>query len=365
MVDVVHRTRAEERSLAKTVGIVRAGVRDLFPGYPALVMATGIVSIAAYLLGWRLVGLALFFGNMAFYAVLALLILWRLFAFRSRLIADLTSHARGAGFLTIVAATSILGSQFVLLRNDLAAGSLFWLLAFILWLLLIYSFFMAVIVHLPKPDLERGLNGGWLVVVVSTQSLAVLGALAASYDRLPAHLILFLALAMYLLGSALYLLVISLVFYRLTFITLTPREFAPDYWINMGAIAITTLAGATLIQHTLGWTFLVGMLPFLTGFTLFFWVAATWWIPLLIILEFWRHDIRHYPIRYDPRYWDIVFPLGMYTTCTLELGRALALPFLQIIPQYLIYVALLSWVLIFVWMMRHLWQMLTTPTQSA
>jgi tellurite resistance protein TehA-like permease len=338
----------------KIMEIVRAGVRDLFPGYPALVMATGIVSIAAYLLGWHPIGLALFYANLVFYALLAVLILWRLFAFPSRLIGDLTAHARGAGFLTIVAGTSILGSQFVLLRGDLAAGSYLWLLGAILWLLLIYAFFMAVITKSPKPDLEHDLNGGWLVIVVSTQSLAILGSLAASYGVLPSHLILFLALAMYLLGSALYLLIISLVFYRLIFVTLTPQEFAPDYWINMGAIAITTLAGATLMQHTLGWGFMAGMLPFMRGFTLFFWVLATWWIPLLTILEIWRHDWRHYPIRYEPRYWDIVFPLGMYTTCTLQLAQALDLPSLAIIPSYFIYVALLSWVLVFIGMFWHL-----------
>ena len=34
-------------------GRLAAAVADLFPGYFALVMATGIVSIAAHLLGWH------------------------------------------------------------------------------------------------------------------------------------------------------------------------------------------------------------------------------------------------------------------------------------------------------------------------
>ena len=56
----------------------------------------------------------------------------------------------------------------------------------------------------------------------------------------------------------------------------------------MGAVAITTLAGARLIIAAPTWSLLDEILPFLKGFTLFFWAAATWWIPLLFILGIWR-----------------------------------------------------------------------------
>jgi tellurite resistance protein TehA-like permease len=347
----------------KAVDVIAAGVRNLFPGYFAVAMATGIDSVAAFLLGWRSIGLALFYANVAAYCVLCLLTLGRLFGYFPRFIADVTSHARGPGFQTTVAATSILGSQLIFLEDDLPAGFFLWLVALAMWLLLVYTFFTAVIICARKPDLERGLHGGWLVVVVATQSIAVLGTLVASNSVLPDNTVLFIALAMYLLGCALYLLIISLIFYRLIFITLTPQEFAPDYWVNMGAVAITTLSGAALILRAPAWAFLDSILPFLKGFTLFFWVVATWWLPLLVILEFWRHGSRHFPIRYDPRYWDIVFPLGMYTACTLELGRVLALPFLEMIPQYVILIALASWVLVFLWMVSHLWRGLAAPAK--
>ncbi len=345
----------------KLVRVVAAGVRELFPGYFAVAMATGINSIAAHLLGWHGIGMALFYVNLLVYSVLWLLTLGRLCAYLPRLVADLTSHARGPGFLTIVAATAVLGSQFVILRNDLAAGVFFWLLALLTWLLLIYAFSAAVMVKTPKPDLKNGWNGSWLVLVVATQSLAILGALISPSGASMKSLILFVALAMYLLGCALYLLLTVLIFYRLAFITLTPQELAPDYWINMGAGAIITLAGATLILHTPDWPFLGGILPFLKGFTLIFWVVATWWIPLLVILGFWRHDLQRYPIRYGPRYWDIVFPLGMYTTATFQLSKALGLPFLDAIARYFVYIALASWVLVFLGMARRLWPRFAVP----
>ena len=88
-------------------------------------------------------------------------------------------------------------------------------------------------------------------------------------------------LCMFLLGCMLYLPLITLIFYRFTFVNVTTASLTPPYWINMGAVAITTLAGARLIIAAPGWPLLNEVVPFLKGFTLFFWAAGTWWIPLL------------------------------------------------------------------------------------
>ena len=45
----------------------------------------------------------------------------------------------------------------------------------------------------------------------------------------------------------LYIVVIGLMFYRWTFFALDPDQATPPYWINMGALAITTLAGSNLL----------------------------------------------------------------------------------------------------------------------
>ena len=66
--------------------------------------------------------------------------------------------------------------------------------------------------------------------------------------------------------------------------------------------------------------FLETLLPFLKGFTIFFWATGTWWIPMLVILVVWRH--LYIPLKYDPLYWGTVFPLGMYAVCTFEMVRA-------------------------------------------
>src|SRR5262249_58541515 len=96
-------------------------------------------------------------------------------------------------------------------------------------------------------SLEAGINGAWLIATVATQSISVLGCFVADRFGPGREIVLFVSLAMYLLGAMLYLSIITLIFYRFTFVHLTGEELSPPYSISIGAVAITTLAGSVLI----------------------------------------------------------------------------------------------------------------------
>lgn len=223
-------------TLCKTVkersteaGRIGQAAANLFPGYFALVMATGIISIATHLLAMGSLAWVLLVINLIAYLVLWLLLLIRLIRFFPRVKADVTDHARGPGFFTVVAGTCVLGSQLVIVASQYPAAGILWLVGLLLWGLIMYSFFASVTVRENKPPLESGLSGAWLLAVVATQSISVLGTLLVNRFGAYREPLLFFTLCMFLVGCMLYLLLITLIFYRFTFVSLTSATLTPPY----------------------------------------------------------------------------------------------------------------------------------------
>jgi len=332
----------------------RSRMHALDPGCFALVMATGIVSIDTNQNGMSEVARALFALNVGAYAGLVLLTALRLARARHELLADFVNPARGAGFLTFVAGSCVLACQCLLVVRLPAWAIVLTLVGAVSWIGLLYLLLLIVITGQRKPGFRRSINGSWLLAVVSTQALAVaLTLLVADRDVGIAADWLFVALCLYLIGAALYLILITLIFYRLLFLPLPASGFTPPYWINMGALAITTLAGSLIVLHAPAHGSLVALMPFVNGFTLFYWATATWWIPLLAVLQIWHHGLRHVRLRYGIDDWDIVFPLGMYTVGTRALAWALDLEFLRVVSDIGVYVSLLAWLFVAVGALRY------------
>ena len=183
-----------------------SAIATLFPGYFALVMATGIIAIGAYQQNLHLVANVLFAIALVGFVVLAVLTVARLIRYPRLLIRDLTQHSTGFSFLTTVAALNVLGSG-------------------------------AAIMH------------GW--------------------------------------------------------------------W---------TLA----------------------------WATATFWFPVMIAIGVWRHVIKRVPLRYNPAYWALVFPIGMYGVATYRMIAVTGYDDLDAWPKLALAMALVAWVAAFAGLLADL-----------
>ena len=309
-------------------------------------MATSIVSIACRLEHLGRAAEVLTGLNAAMFVWLAAITIARLALFPREVRGDIMNHARAPGFLTIAAGSALLGCEFILIFDWFAAAFLLWIAGIAAWIFLTYTIFATFTVQKTKPALDQGINGGWLLAVVSTQAIAQLALLLIPAAPGRADALLFLGLALWLWGGMLYIWMISLIFYRYTFFTFAPSDLMPPYWINMGAMAISTLAGALLSERISG-SALEELRPFVEGLTIFFWATATWWIPMLVILGFWRHIVKRFPLSYDPLYWGAVFPLGVYSVATYRLADVWHFAFLFWISSAFAYIALAAWLVTF------------------
>jgi tellurite resistance protein TehA-like permease len=340
---------ASDRPAPPLVPRAAYSIAELPPNLLAIVMATGIVSIATNGESWRPLALALFWLNVGLYFLLGWLVALRCVRFPERVLADYASHAKAPGYFTLVAGSCTLGKQCILVAGWPPGAIALWLLAFALWCLFTYTLLPVLMSVEHKPRIEQTISGTWLLIVVGTQSVSILAALAAPSLASSLHApALFLALGFWLVGSMLYIWLISLIFYRLMFLPLSPAELTPPFWVNMGAMAISTLGGLWLIHSAGRLPLLAELLPFLKGMTLLFWSTAAWWIPLLLALGVWRHVRRRVPLTYDHGYWAAVFPLGMFAVATQRLSNELQLPFLRPVGTAFAVLSLAAWGVTFV-----------------
>jgi tellurite resistance protein TehA-like permease len=337
------------RKLATSAGA--RWLEQFSPGYFALVMSTGIVAVAARMSGYPRLSWLLFVIASLAYPVLWIVLCARMLRYPRAVLADFASHERGPTFLTIVAASAVLGSEFAAFGVlTVLLPVLFWM-SVALWCVLLYGFLATVTLGNAKPGLDRGLNGAWLLVVVATESLSVLSSLLALRGGASPPLI-FASLAFYLLGVVLYVLLLALILLRWVFHPMRAVEMDASWWINMGAGAIATLAGAQLLTVPEATDSLAPLLILVAPFTVLLWATSTFWIPLLVIVFAWK--VTHGAARgYDVRLWSGVFPLGMYAVATDSYAAAARLPFLAPVSRVSFWIALLAWTLTFVGMWVH------------
>lgn len=329
-------------------------IRSLAPGYFALVMASGIVSIGMYSAQKYLVSTTLLTVAGTAYLVLITLTALRILRHRDAIARDFADPARAFGNFTFVAATCVLGSRLAVERHHGFALALL-LVASLAWLILGYVIpWTAVLGRTTRPVLQTA-NGTWFIWVVASQSIAVLAATLevelAGYHRELAMLAVF----SWSVGVFLYAAAGVFVGARMLLYELKPEDLTPPYWVAMGATAITVVGGARIVGMADA-PMVDATRGLIAGVSVFFWAFGTWLILPLIAAGFWRHILHHVPLRYEAALWSVVFPLGMYGVGSRFLGEADHLPIVRAVGVVEIWFALAAWLTVFVAMLYHLYR---------
>jgi tellurite resistance protein TehA-like permease len=337
-------------------------IRQLYPGYFALVMATGIIDNAATALTFVLVADVLMVINRAAFAWLLLSLLLRACRYPRDLWADLLDPRLVFSFFTLVAAAGVLGVQ-LLLRGQVTVAIVFWLCACLVWLLLIYLSF-GVLTILSTGDGVDIIHGGWLIAIVGTESLALLGTLLAPHLGDMTRAVYVITHMLWGIGVVHYAIFITLFSYRLFFRPVNTTDMTPLLWVVMGAAAIATNAGSTLVLADTGVPFLFELRGFVQGMVLMLWAWGSWWIPLLVVFGIWKYVVRRDRLVYHPSFWSVVFPLGMYSVATYRLSLATDFVPLQWVPNITVWIAMLAWALVMYGTLRSCWRSLRSDEVS-
>ena len=328
---------------------LRSGIRGLDPGYFALVMATGVVSVAVGAAGAATLSALLLGLAIGCYLVLAAAYGWRLRRWRHELAADATDPATAFAFFTFTAASAVLAAR-------LAAGghrtwATFLLAAAVLaWLVLSYGVPLCLVTRPGTRPALAGVNGTWFLWTVGTQSIAVA---VTAFPPALARTLAPAAVGLWAVGVVLYLLISGLLLACLLQFPAEPARLSPAYWLFMGATAISVLAGARILGLPAS-PLRAAVHPVVAGLSVILWAFGTWLIPLLIGLGAWRHLVRRVRLRYDPSLWSLVFPVGMYCVASRALGRALDVPWLVTAGHDGAWIAFGVWALVFTAMLISL-----------
>lgn len=321
-------------------------VRELTPGYFALVMASGIISVGMRLHGHVALSVALLAVCAASFVVLVALNVWRISAHRDAVLADFLDPARGFGFFTFIAGGNVLGVRLAMDGHHAVAAGLL-AVGLVAWLVLGYVIpWTSVLGRTERPVLTKA-NGAWFIWVVAGQSVAASAAtlepdLPGLRDALAVVAVFAWSVSLFLYAA-----VGVMVSARLLLYELRPTDLTPPYWVAMGASAITVLAGARIVEMV-DTPMVEATRGLVAGVSVSIWAFGTWLIPVLVAAGWWRHRTHRVPLRYEPSLWSMVFPLGMYAVAASYLSIADDLPLVGRVGSVGIWVAFAVWVSVLV-----------------
>lgn len=328
--------------------------QSFYPGYFAVVMATGIISSALTGAGDRTASILFLFISVILFILLVSIYFIRTIRKPKNMWADFIDPTKMFGFLTFVAGTNVLSTGFALQLHWYLLSVVMGVIAAVIWVCLMY-FMIYRLVFYNERSLPTIVNGSWLLVIVSTESVSAWASAIITYTPLDAFWLLFLAYACWAVGIFIYVIFIGLIFMRLFFYRTSSTDVDAPYWINMGAMAIATLSGSRLVLHPNHQEFLLFVKPMIEGLTVTLWAWGTWWIPFLILVGIKKYIRDREVVKYHPSLWGMVFPIGMYTAATDTLSTITGLRPLDDISRVTLWFGIVSWASVALLFIQDTW----------
>jgi tellurite resistance protein TehA-like permease len=285
------------------------------------------------------------------FAVLLSLTVWRFVSYRAAVNEDFMDPRRAFGFFTFVAGTNVLGVRLGM-EGLHGVTAVLLVLSGIAWLVLGYVVPWTAVLGREERPVVAAANGTWFIWVVASQSVAIAAASIEPVFSTGRRELALLAVMSWSVGVFLYGAAGLIVSLRLMLYPFGPEELTPPYWVAMGALAITVLAGARIVEMADA-PMVRATRDLIAGLAVVFWAFATWLIPVLVGAGWWRHVLRKVPLRYEATLWSIIFPLGMYAVAGIYLGEADDLPVVGMVGRVELWVALAAWAVVVVAMGRH------------
>ena len=319
-------------------------LKNFYPGYFAMTMATGIISVAFFLHNNIVLSNSFMAVTIITWLAMTYIYTWRLIKYPKAVFENLINPKTTFIFFTFVAATNICG---VLLHQHgySTLAIICWFIAFSYWSFLMYLSFTALC--FAHKDREVNImHGGWLILIVGTQSLVLLGTkIAADLGEYAAYMMVEIYM-LWALGIMFYVVLVTLFCYRIFFKTMNANDSSPLMWVIMGAAAISANAGSRLLLTDPVIPMLAELHAVVQLISMMLWTWATWWIPLLVIIGIWTHGYRKVPLKYNPMQWSIVFPLGMYTVATNNLALSSEFTPLLYLANVMLWIASAAWIIL-------------------
>ncbi len=339
------------------------GLRGFHPGWFGAVMGTAIIGVAASLNPGNAASLASTaravgqtMTIVAFVLAIGLVIpyLGRFLVHGDAALADLHDPTTGALYATLPGGILVLAATFAAVGPTWFTAStvrtvVAWLDWFGIPLALGASVLFAFLLFMRSELVPEAVNGSWFIPpVVNIVVPLVLSPLVPGVSATSARELVFLSYGFWGMGFILYLVILTMLYQRLTLHALPHAGLAPSLWIGLGPVGVGALAllkmsavGAPLFGPAAPSVALISKIAATT-----LWGFGAWW--LLAAIALLVHYLRTGPLPYGVGWWGFTFPLGAFTVSTLALASAWTISAVEWVGAALFILLCLFWLVVVV-----------------